>query len=230
MKKWFALVPATLVAALSCAAALGLVIATPALAADAAPKVKGDAAAGATKAAVCGACHGATGNSVNPEWPNLAGQHPQYVTEQLAAFQAGVRANPIMYAQAIALTPQDRADLAAHFAGQTPAGLEADPSLVERGQQLFRAGDAARGVPSCMGCHGPAGRGNGPAKYPSIRSQHSLYVYNQLKAYAGNTRYVAPAEGVTVQVPAGAAIMNEIAAKLSDEDMRALASYVQGLR
>lgn len=216
MKNWFALVPVALATALLSAP----VVAGPA----------GTAEAGAAKSAVCAACHGANGNSVNPEWPNLAAQHKQYIAEQLAAFKAGVRLNPIMMGQAAALSEQDMADLAAYFNSLTLTGGEADAALVARGQTIYRAGDAAKGIPSCMGCHGPAGRGNGPALYPALRAQHSVYVYNQLKGYAGGTRYGAPVAGAPVQVPAGAAIMNEIAGKLSDDDMKALAAYVQGLR
>ena len=216
MKNWFALVPVALAAAL--------------LSAPAAAGPAGTVEAGAAKSAVCAACHGANGTSVNPEWPNLAGQHKPYIAAQLAAFKSGVRMNPIMLGQAVGLSDQDMADLGAYFSSQTPAGGEADPALVARGQQLYRAGDAAKGVTSCMGCHGPAGRGNGPAMYPAVRAQHSVYVYNQLKAYAAGTRYVAPAAGAPVTVPAGAAIMNELAGKLSDDDMKALAAYLQGLR
>lgn len=190
--------------------------------------IKADAAAGATKAAVCGACHGVTGNSVNPEWPNLAAQHHQYIVEQLTLFKATVRSNPIMQAQAVALTPQDMADVAAHFEAQTPTGLEADPTLAPAGEKLYRAGDAKRGLPACIGCHGPNGRGNAPAMWPQIRAQHSVYVYNQLKAYAGKTRYVAVDGGP--KPPAQAQLMYDIAGRLTDDDMKALAAYLQGLR
>ena len=176
MKKWFAFVPAAVTAT--------VLLSLP-LCATAGAGVTGTAEAGAAKSAVCAACHGATGNSVNPEWPNLAGQHRQYIALQLAAFKAAVRLNPVMMGQAAALSEQDMADLAVHFSKLTPNGQEADPTLVARGQQLYRAGDTPRALPACMGCHGPEGRGNGPARYPALRAQHSVYVYNQLKAYAG---------------------------------------------
>jgi cytochrome c553 len=216
MKMWFALVPVALTAALLSNQA----VAGPA----------GTAEAGAAKSAVCAACHGANGNSVNPEWPNLAAQGRQYLVEQLAAFKSGVRVNALMSPLAMPLSEQDMADLAAYFHAQTPTGGEADPALVARGQQLYRAGDPSKGLPGCIGCHGPEGRGNAPAKYPAVRGQHATYAYNQLKAYAAGTRYVPPAAGASGKVPAGAAVMNEIAGKLSDDDMKALASYLQGLR
>jgi cytochrome c553 len=214
------------------AALLTSVVTTAALAAEpgAATDVLpvGDAEAGAAKAAVCSACHGVNGNSVNPEWPNLASQHHQYAFEQLQLFKSMVRTNAIMQAQAMLLTPQDMADLAAYFEVQAPVGLEADPSLVELGERIYRAGDPARGIPSCKSCHGPDGSGNGPAKWPLVRAQHSLYTYTQLQAYANRTRYVA-VEG-QIAPPVQAEMMYEVAARLTDEEMRAVASFIQGLR
>lgn len=190
-----------------------LLVAQPALA------VTGDADAGAQKIAVCGACHGMNGNSVNPEWPNLAGQHASYLAAQLALFKQGVRNNVVMAPNAMLLSEQDMADIAAYFARQPPAGLEADPSLYAAGEKLYRTGDAARGLPACTACHGPEGKGNGPAQYPAVRAQHSMYTYAQLKAYASGERK-----------PAANGMMQVIAPKLTDEEMRALASYLQGLR
>lgn len=181
--------------------------------------VAGDAAAGAAKAAVCAACHGATGSSVNPEWPNLAGQHESYIAAQLALFKQGARVNALMSPMAAALTETDMADLGAHFAQQAPAGLEADPANWKHGEKLYRGGDSRRGLPACIACHGPRGKGNGPARYPALRAQHAVYTHNQLKAYAEGARTTPDTD-----------IMQVIAAKLTDEEMRALASYTQGLR
>lgn len=197
--------------ALSCSALM--------LCAFAAPAFAGDAAAGAAKSAVCGACHGASGNSSNPEWPNLAGQHEGYIAAQLALFKRGARDNALMMPNASALTDQDMMDLGAHFAGQAPAGLEADPSNYKAGERLYRGGDADRGVPACIACHGPQGKGNGPAKYPALRAQHAVYTYNQLKAFAEGRRRTPDND-----------IMQVIASRLTDEEMRAVSSYTQGLR
>jgi cytochrome c553 len=202
MKKWFAVI--------------GLL---PFMAMPAASAAGGDAAAGAQKAAVCGACHGADGNSVNPEWPKLAGQQASYIASQLAGFKAGTRVNVIMAPNAMILSDQDMADLAAYFSGQVLQGGEADPSLYKAGEKLYRGGDAARGLPACIACHGPQGQGNGPAQYPSLRAQHSVYTYSQLKAFASGERRSATNS-----------IMQVVAGKLSDEEMRAVSSYVQGLR
>ncbi|MBM4220021.1 MAG: cytochrome c4 [Gammaproteobacteria bacterium] len=183
------------------------------------PATAGDAALGAQKAAVCGACHGMTGSSINPEWPSLAGQPPSYLVAQLKQYQQGTRVNPLMTPMAAPLGESDMADLAAHFSRQTPTGLEADPSNWKAGEKLFRGGNAARGIPACIACHGPQGRGNAPAGYPALRAQQGVYTYNQLQAYASGTR-----------TSSGNEIMQGIASRLTDEEMRALASYTQGLR
>lgn len=179
----------------------------------------GDASQGAQKAAVCVACHGVSGNSVNPEWPSLAGQPEAYVVTQLEAFKGGKRTNPLMTPMAVALSEQDMQDLGAYFAQQTPTGLEADPSTWQAGEKLYRGGDAKRGIPACIACHGPEGRGNGPAGYPALRGQHGVYAYGQLKAFKEGTRSSA-----------GNDIMASVTDRMTDEEMRALASYLQGLR
>lgn len=202
---------------------LGLGFATLAHAADAA--LAGNAEAGAAKSATCGACHGATGNSPNPEWPNLAGQHHEYVVEQLGLLKSGARVAPVMNPMAAMLSPQDMADLAAYFEKQTLVGLEADAKLAEGGQKLYRGGDAARGIPACLACHGPNGRGNGPAHWPQVRAQQPNYAMAQLKGYAAKTRYAASAK-----LPPGAEMMTDVAKRLSEDDIKALTAYLQGLR
>jgi cytochrome c553 len=179
----------------------------------------GDAGQGAQKAAVCGACHGMTGNSINPEWPNLAGQPETYVVTQLKAFKEGSRVNPLMTPMAVALSEKDMEDLGAHFSQQTPTGLEADPSTWKAGEKLYRGGDREREIPACIACHGPQGRGNGPAGYPALRAQHAVYAYAQLKAFKDGTRKSA-----------GSDIMAAVTDRMTDTEMRALASYLQGLR
>lgn len=179
----------------------------------------GNPETGATKAAVCQACHGPAGNSINPEWPSLAGLGADYIAEQLKNFKDGKRNNPVMRPNAVNLTDQDMADLGAYFAGQTNSGLEADPSYWQAGQKLYRGGDSARGIPACMACHGPTGRGIEPAKFPALRGQHSVYVVKQLNDYASGARATGPN-----------GIMPTIAKRLSTDDMRDIASYLQGIR
>lgn len=179
----------------------------------------GNAATGATKAVVCQACHGANGNSANPEWPSLAGLGADYIAEQLQNFKSGKRVNPIMMPNAMTLSTEDMADLGAYFDSLVNTGLEADPSYWQAGEKLYRGGDAARGIPACMACHGPTGRGNEPAKFPALRGQHAVYLSKQLNDYASGARTTGPA-----------GIMQTIAKRLSAEDIRNVTSYLQGLR
>jgi cytochrome c553 len=179
----------------------------------------GNAETGATKAVVCQACHGANGNSANPEWPSLAGLGADYIADQLKNFKETKRNNPVMMPNAAALSPDDMADLGAYFDSQANTGLEADPSYWQAGEKLYRAGDKARGIPACAACHGPTGRGNEPAKFPALRGQHSVYVVKQLNDYSSGVRATGPN-----------GIMPTIAKRLTPDDMRNLASYLQGLR
>lgn len=179
----------------------------------------GSVEAGATKAAVCMACHGANGNSTNPEWPSLAGLGADYIADQLKNFKDGKRTNPVMMPNVTALKDDDMADLGAYFDSLTNTGLEADPSYWQAGERLYRGGDQARGIPACMACHGPTGRGNEAAKFPALRGQQSVYVSKQLNDYASGARATGPS-----------AIMQTIAKRLSPEDIRNLASYLQGIR
>jgi len=189
---------------------------------SAAAPASGSAEAGQAKATSCVACHGVGGNSINPVWPVLAGQHQEYIVKQLKAFKNDERTDPLMTPMAKALSDEDMADLGAYFAAQASTGnLEAEPSKVSEGQRLYRSGEPITGVAACAACHGPAGVGNPTAKYPSIRGQHSAYVAAQLKAYRSGTRKTDQPQNQ---------MMRNIAAKLSDVQIEAVASYVQGLR
>jgi cytochrome c553 len=179
----------------------------------------GSKEAGQAKAATCSACHGMDGNSLNPEWPNLASQHETYVVRQLAAFKSGQRQNLLMSPMALILSDEDMADLAAYFSSQALRGGEADPAKLKLGQRVYRSGNVNDHVMACAGCHGPTGRGNAPAAYASIQGQHSTYVAAQLRAYKAGTRNTDPNQ-----------MMRNIAARLSEEEIDAVASYVQGLR
>jgi cytochrome c553 len=191
------------------------------------PFSQGKAASGATKAAVCAACHGPNGNSTNPEWPRLAGQNAVYIAEQLRLFRSGVRNNPVMKPLASALSDQDIDDLAVYYEAQTPTGLEADPSYWKDGQALYLTGDSAHEVPACIACHGPVGRGNLASGYPALRAQQSVYVVKQLNDYASGARYGGP--NPAAATPNGI-MMFTIAKQLSAQQIRDVASYVQGMR
>jgi cytochrome c553 len=191
------------------------------------PFTHGKSADGATKSAVCAACHGPNGNSVNPEWPRLAGQSAVYIAEQLRLFRSGLRTNPVMQPLAATLSDQDISDLAVYYEAQTPTGLEADPSYWQDGQGLYLRGDRARDVPACTACHGPVGRGNLAAGYPALRAQQSVYVMKQLNDYASGARYTGPNP---VQASRNGTMMFTLAKRLTPEQIRDVASYVQGMR
>jgi cytochrome c553 len=195
-------------------------VATPAAApAEQAPLKPGDATAGQAKTAACAACHGMDGNSAAAQYPKLAGQHAGYIARQLGMFKSGKRANPIMLGFAAPLSEQDMRDIGAYFASKTSLPGVADAKLVPVGEAYFRSGDAKDGVPACMACHGPDGRGNPGAEYPQLAGQHADYVAARLKAFrdgsAGNDERTK--------------IMEAIAKPLSDAEIGALASYVEGL-
>jgi cytochrome c553 len=194
---------------------------------EAFPFTHGKAADGATKSAVCSACHGPNGNSTNPDWPRLAGQNAVYVAEQLRLFRSGVRSNPTMMPMATGLSDQDIADIAVYYEAQTPLGLEADPSYWQAGEGLYLRGDATHDVPGCVACHGPVGRGNLAAGYPALRAQQSVYVVKQLNDYASGARYTG---AHPAQATPNAVMMYTIAKRLSPEQIRDVASYVQGMR
>jgi cytochrome c553 len=192
---------------------------------------KGTADAGATKATTCVACHGPNGNSANPLWPSLAGQNVVYLLSQLKSFKSNARVNSqgVMPGLVAPLSEQDLEDLATYFSVQTPTGGEADPSYWQAGQKIYRGGDKSRAIPACLACHGPSGKGNPAAGYPTLRGQHSQYVVKELSDYAANKRYALNDKGESAGGP-DAVIMDTISQRLSPQDMRNLASYVQGLR
>jgi cytochrome c553 len=179
----------------------------------------GSAEEGKEKVTACIACHGATGASPNPEWPNLAGQHESYIKRQLQAFKSGARKNPLMTPMAMGLSDDDMDDLAAYYSQQTPTGLEADAAKVSLGQRLYRGGDPRLGTAACGACHGPGGDGNPAAGYPAINGQHAVYIAAQLRAYRSGARQTDANQ-----------MMRTVASTMTDEQIDAVASYVQGLR
>ncbi|MCL4680665.1 MAG: cytochrome c4 [Rhodocyclaceae bacterium] len=189
----------------------------------------GNAANGQAKAAVCGACHGVDGNSVNPEWPSLAGQLPEYIVKQLHDFKANRRNNELMSPMAQPLGKEDIEDLAAFFATQQPKVGEAKAELKARGEQIYRKGKHRPAVTACIGCHGPGGEGNRewgkslaapPAVLaPALGGQQAAYVAKQLQDYKKKTR----ANDV-------GRVMRDIASRLSDEDIAAVAEYITSLK
>ncbi len=183
--------------------------------------VEGSAENGEAKSLPCTACHGPAGNSSNALWPNIAGQNASYILDQLKAFKDGNRQDPLMSGQAMMLSDEDMADLAVYYEGlQAAAQSVKDPASVNRGEALYRGGDSDSGVAACIACHGPTGNGNPAAKYPALRGQHADYTAKQLRDYKSGVRV---SDGST-------RMMRDIAERLSEEDIAALSSYVQGLR
>ena len=178
----------------------------------------GDVAAGKEKSALCAACHGTDGNSVNPVWPKLAGQHSEYILKQLKDFKAGKRNNIQMNPLVATLSEEDMQDLAAYFSSQkTKIGYASAESL-EMGEKIYRAGDASKGLAACMSCHGPTGAGNPAASYPSLSGQHAEYTKIQLLAFRDNKR--------TNDTNKAMQIVSE---KMTTDEIDAVANYIQGL-
>jgi len=198
------------------AVVMSLVYASALAAEPTAPEAADPAKGQRIAAGVCAACHGPDGNSAIPANPVLAGQVPGYIEIQLAAFKAGTRPSPIMQGMAASLSPEDMRNVAAWFGSQVPKGDQAsDKAMADRGQQIWRGGLKSVALPACAGCHGAAGHGL-PIQYPRLAGQHSDLSVGWLKAFASGTR---PNE-----------VMRQVAAKLSENDMKALAQYIAGLQ
>ena len=199
------------------------------LAVSASAVAAGNAEAGKTKASTCMACHGPDGNSPADTWPKLAGQMPEYITKQLKDFQLGARSNEQMSPMAKPLSNQDIADLAAYFSSQQVKIGEGRPELLAQGQSIFYKGKGRPAVvAACTGCHGSTGGGKRDwnALYasaptvlaPAIGSQQPAYIMRQLKAYRDGTRSNDVGR-----------VMRNIAVRLDDNDIAAVAEYVATL-
>jgi cytochrome c553 len=172
---------------------------------------------GASYAAVCVACHGADGNSGTPENPKLAQQHPEYLVKQLQEFKSGKRKNPVMQGFASALSDDDMKNIAYWVtANKAKPGFAKDKELVSLGERIYRGGVQDRQIAACAGCHSPTGSGI-PSQYPRLGGQHAQYTAAQLTAFRDGGRKNS--------IP-----MSQVAAKLNDREIRALADYIAGLR
>ncbi len=168
---------------------------------------------------ICSACHGADGNSAIPANPNLAQQIPEYTTKQLSNFKSGERVNAVMAGMVASLTPEDMTNLGAYFSQQTAKpGVATNKEQALLGQNLYRGGNAATGVPACAGCHSPNGVGI-PKQYPRLAGQHADYVAAQLRAFRSEERANDANK-----------MMRMIAGKLSDREIAAVSQFIQGLR
>jgi len=179
----------------------------------------GNAQAGKNKAAACAGCHGPDGNSGNPLWPKLAGQEAGYIVKQLADFKSGARKDPMMSGMAAPLSAADMADLGAYYESlkQSAGTAAGGAALAKRGERLYRGGNAEFGVAACMSCHGPSGKGIAP-RFPRVAGQHAAYAEKQLLAFKKGER------------KNDGEIMTRIAFRLSEQDLKAAAEYMAGLR
>ncbi|HMY99116.1 MAG TPA: cytochrome c [Burkholderiaceae bacterium] len=183
---------------------------------EAKPAAKADPAKGQVTAQVCSACHAIDGSRGVSANPILQGQHADYLVKQLTEFKSGKRDNAIMKGMATPLSDEDMKNVAAFFASKSmPAGAAKTKDLVLLGEKIYRGGVADRSIPACSGCHGPNGAGI-PAQYPRLAGQHAEYTEAQLKAFRDGVRKNNP-------------VMNGVAAKLNDREVKALADYIAGL-
>ncbi len=193
-----------------------------AFAADAKPEAakvaKPDLAKGeATYGAVCAACHGADGNSGTPAYPKLSQQHPEYLVKQLQEFKSDKRANAVMKGFASAMSDEDMKNVAYWVTTKkAKPGFAKDKDLVTLGERIYRGGIADRQVPACAGCHSPNGAGI-PSQYPRLGGQHADYAIAQLTAFRDGGRK-------------NSLQMTQVAAKMNDREIKAVADYVAGLR
>jgi len=192
-------------------------LALPVVAAESTAPAKPDVAKGQTLSTqVCGACHTADGSRGSPANPIIAGQHPEYLAKQLSEFKSGKRNNPVMKGFASTLSDSDMRDVAAFYAGkQAKPGFAKNKDLYVLGQKIYRGGIADKQVPACAGCHSPNGAGI-PAQYPRIGGQHADYTEAQLNGFRSGQRANSPQMGA-------------IAARLSDQEIKAVADYIAGL-
>lgn len=200
--------------------------------ADNKPATAGDAKAGQAKAGACAACHGLDGNSSDAQYPKLAGQNERYIWRHLKLFRSGERNNAIMLGMSAALGEQDMRDIGAFFATQAMEAGVADDGVIadgpnrgrkffQVGERIYRGGKPSAGIPACMACHGPTGRGNPGAAYPALGGQHAGYTAAKLTAFRSGEAWGKDGNANV--------IMNSIARNLGDEEIQSLASYLQGL-
>ena len=180
---------------------------------------RGDPQAGSELVATCAGCHGADGNSVVGQWPTLAGQRESYTLAQLIHVQKGERMIESMMGLLDNYSEDQLRDIAAYYAAQEVKVGQADSINFELGQRIYRAGNLSNGVPACTGCHGPQGKGVESAGYPMLSGQKAEYVVTSLVAYKNGERVHS----------SNAKIMQGIAARLTTEEIRAVANYVSGL-
>ncbi len=182
-------------------------------------EIGGDATRGEARSQVCAACHGADGNSTNPQYPKIADLGASYLYKQLKDYKEGRRQNAVMSGIVATLSDQDMRDLAAYFAAQMRTSGTTDEAQPRLGQRLFQDGNGATGVPACASCHAPDGAGNPATKFPALAGQHPEYLADQLHGFRKGERANDAGK-----------MMRNIAPKLSDAEIRAVSEYIHGLQ
>lgn len=184
-------------------------------------KKMGDADKGKALSASCAACHGADGNSSNPEWPKLAGQSESYLIKQLTDYRNDKRKNAVMSSMAKAIkSDEDVLHLAAFYANsEAKEGQAKNKDIVSEGESIYRGGIVEAGVAACSACHGPTGKGNPTAKFPKVSGQHATYALAQLQLFKSGERNNDTGK-----------MMRNMAKKMSTAQMEAVSEYMAGLR
>ncbi|MBN9231190.1 MAG: cytochrome c4 [Legionella sp. 40-6] len=171
------------------------------------------------KLPLCASCHGEQGKSINPQWPNLAGQHPRYLLKQLQDMRdSQIRTAPTMNALVNTLSPQEQKELAEYYAKMPVAHGTTPVEFLKRGEQLYRGGDSKKHITACIACHGPTGSGNNQAGFPVLSGQHAAYTILQLTAFKKGTRKNDLNQ-----------IMQDISQRMGEDDIEAVAHYIEGL-
>lgn len=178
----------------------------------------GDAEKGKASAVSCAACHGADGNSAVPTFPKLAGQSEEYIVAQLKAFQDGSRKNASMAPMAMGLSEEDMANIGAYYESLNATIGTTDDAMAKLGENIYRGGITLTSVPACIACHGPAGKGNGPAGFPALAGQHAAYTEAQLMAFKKGERATDTN-----------AMMRNAVKLMSEKEIKAVSQYIQGL-
>lgn len=173
----------------------------------------------ADKAVVCATCHGQQGKSANPQWPNLGGQHSEYLVKQLTDMKKNsLRDASLMSGLVATLSAQDMDDLAAYYAKMPLAQGNTSQKFLQRGKQLYQGGDFEKRITACIACHGPKGMGNAQAGFPVLSGQHAAYIVLQLNAFKEGKRKNDLNH-----------IMQDISNRMNQDDMNAVAHYIEGL-
>lgn len=179
-----------------------------------------DIQAGKIKSAACAGCHGSDGNSISGTWPNLAGQHASYLVKQLKNYKSGARINATMQGMVgILATEADMENVSAYYESQKLKPVKFDDTLIAKGESIFRGGITGISVPACMACHGPSGSGNAAAVWPSLKGQLPEYTVTQLKMFRDGSRANDTGK-----------MMRNVAARMSDAEIMAVAAYIAGIK